>query len=86
MYTLYTIAGMECPYCEKAEKLFQMFDMEYELIEVKKEDGDPYWELFKRNRWSTVPQIVKNDKKHIGGYQDLERHVSNGYYKSVSIL
>ena len=82
MYTLYTIADMDCQYCEKAERLLAENLVEYEIIEADRNDeNDPYWRLFKTNRWSTVPQIVKGGI-HIGGYTDLVQHFRTGHYKS----
>jgi len=78
MYTIYT--RDTCGYCEKAEKLLQDRFLEYELIDV---DSDPETlKMFKRRAWSTVPQIMKGDV-HIGGYEQLESHFKNDYYKSI---
>lgn len=78
MYTVYT--KDTCGYCEKAEKLLQDNYLEYELIDV---DSDPETlKMFKSRKWSTVPQIMKGNL-HIGGYDQLKIHLSNGYYKSV---
>ena len=77
MYTVYT--KDTCGYCEKAEKLLQDNFLEYELIDVA---SDPETlKMFKRRRWSTVPQIMKGDL-HIGGYEDLKNHLSSGFWKS----
>jgi glutaredoxin 3 len=78
MYTVYT--KDTCGYCEKAEKLLQDNYLEYELIDV---NSDPETlKMFKRRKWSTVPQIMKGNL-HIGGYEQLKLHLSIGYYKSV---
>jgi glutaredoxin len=78
MYTIYT--KDTCGYCEKAEKLLQDSYLEYELIDV---DSDPETlKMFKSRKWSTVPQIMKGGL-HIGGYDQLKLHITNGYYKSV---
>jgi glutaredoxin len=77
MYTIYT--KDTCGYCEKAEKLLQDRFLEYELIDVQ---TDPQTlEMFKRRKWSTVPQIMKGDV-HIGGFEQLEEHINTGYWKS----
>jgi glutaredoxin len=77
MYTIYT--KDTCGYCEKAEKLLQENYLEYELIDVS---SDPQTlEMFKRRKWSTVPQIMKGGL-HIGGFDQLKLHITNGYYKS----
>jgi len=77
MYTIYT--KDTCGYCEKAEKLLQENYLEYELIDVP---SDPQTlEMFKRRKWSTVPQIMKGGL-HIGGFDQLKLHITNGYYKS----
>mgnify|MGYP000094080285 FL=1 len=77
MYTIYT--KDTCGYCEKAEKLLQENYLEYELIDVL---SDPQTlEMFKRRKWSTVPQIMKGGL-HIGGFDQLKLHITNGYYKS----
>jgi len=77
MYTVYT--KDTCGFCEKAEKLLQDNFLEYELIDVP---SDPQTlEMFKRRRWSTVPQIMKGEL-HIGGYEDLKKHIITGYWKS----
>jgi glutaredoxin len=77
MYTIYT--KDTCGYCEKAEKLLQENYLEYELIDVL---SDPQTlEMFKRRKWSTVPQIMKGGL-HIGGFEQLKLHITNGYYKS----
>ena len=77
MYTIHT--KDTCGYCEKAEKLLQENYLEYELIDVL---SDPQTlEMFKRRKWSTVPQIMKGGL-HIGGFDQLKLHITNGYYKS----
>jgi len=77
MYTIYT--KDTCGYCEKAEKLLQENYLEYELIDVL---SDPQTlKMFKRRKWSTVPQIMKGGL-HIGGFDQLKLHITNGYYKS----
>jgi len=77
MYTIYT--KDDCGWCEKAEKLLRDSYLEYELIDVK---SDPETlEMFKRRKWSTVPQVMKGDI-HIGGYEQLELHIKGGYWKS----
>lgn len=77
MFTMYT--KDDCIYCDKAEKLLQTNFEEYEIIDYR---SDPEsLELFKRNRWSTVPQIIKGNL-HIGGYEELKLYFQKGYYKS----
>ena len=77
MYTVYT--KDTCGYCDKAEKLLQDNYLEYELIDV---DSDPETlKMFKSRKWSTVPQIMKGNS-HIGGFDQLKLHITNGYYKS----
>jgi len=62
MYTIYT--KDDCGWCEKAEKLLRDSYLEYELIDVK---SDPETlEMFKRRKWSTVPQVIRATFTSVG--------------------
>ena len=65
-----------CPYCNAAKVLLKNLKLEYNeiLIDNKPSVKEQMIKLSNRN---TVPQIFFG-KKHIGGYDDLERLKKNG--------
>jgi len=69
MYKIYSKAG--CIFCDAAMELLDKHNIKYEEIKVlMNEDAK---NLFKKNHWKTVPQIIDNEGKHIGGYTELKK-------------
>ncbi|PTQ89330.1 glutaredoxin 3 [Agitococcus lubricus] len=58
-----------CPYCVRAKHLFQRKGVNYEEIDVSR-DQNLRQQLIERTRQRTVPQIFINEQ-HIGGCDDL---------------
>ena len=59
-----------CPYCVRAEKLFEKKDIKYEKIRVDLEEDRLTEMLARSNGRKTVPQIFVNGH-HVGGFDDL---------------
>ena len=57
-----------CPYCDRAERLFDELGVEYEEIDVT-HDQETRQELVERTGQKTVPQIFI-DGEAIGGYDE----------------
>jgi len=71
-YKIYSKAG--CIFCDEAMKLLDEHKIEYEEIKVP---GNKEAEnLFKTNRFKTVPQIFTDRDVWIGGYQDLKKKLN----------
>ena len=68
----------ECPWCDKALALLDERGLPYSYLNVRTNDharGD-----LLRMGYRTVPQVFLEkhaglDMKHIGGFEDLERHL-----------
>lgn len=58
-----------CPYCKAAKELLSKKGLNFEVIDVQK-DNTKLQEMLNRSKRRTVPQIFFNDR-HIGGYTDL---------------
>lgn len=58
-----------CPYCVRAKMLFQRKGVNYEEIDVSR-DNDLRLKLMQQTKQRTVPQIFINEQ-HIGGCDDL---------------
>ena len=63
-----------CPYCKAAKTLLSKRGLNYEEIDVQK-DNNKFQEMLKRSQRRTVPQIFFGDL-HIGGYTDLVEHIN----------
>ena len=72
MYTIYSKAG--CIYCDAAMDLLDKENISYNEIKVHLDEKA--MTLFKQRKWKTVPQIINNEGKHIGGYEDLKKFLS----------
>ena len=66
------ITADTCVYCDKAKKLMENFNIDYEEHNVSNND---ILQDFKKQGFKTVPQIW-NDEEYIGGYTDLVKYVS----------
>ncbi|NRB10964.1 MAG: hypothetical protein HRU35_05065 [Rickettsiaceae bacterium] len=64
-----------CHYCVLAKKLLSDKKINYEFIDLS-ENQDLYLKLVKQTKQKTVPFIFINND-FIGGYQDLEKFISN---------
>ena len=73
MYKIYSKAG--CIFCDAAMELLDKHNINYE--EIKVHMSESAINLFKERKWKTVPQIMDNTGKHIGGYDDLKKMLSN---------
>jgi glutaredoxin 3 len=72
MYTIYSKAG--CIFCDAAMDVLDKRGISYEEIKVPvNEDAVT---LFKERKWKTVPQIMDDNGKHIGGYEDLKLYLN----------
>lgn len=62
---------MLCPYCDAAKNLLKNLGLKYDEILI---DNDPMvkQQMIKLSKRETVPQIFFG-KRHIGGYDDLEK-------------
>jgi glutaredoxin 3 len=65
-----------CPYCKAAKRTLENKGWDYEEIDVANSEA-ALTEMLQRSRRRTVPQIFFGDT-HIGGYDDLERYLSDG--------
>lgn len=65
-----------CPYCDRAERLFDSLDVDYEEIDVT-EDDETRQELVDRTGQKTVPQIFI-DGESVGGYDDVKALKDSG--------
>ena len=61
-----------CPYCQKAKDLLKSKDLQFEEIVLGKDTTSVG--LFSVSGQSTVPQVFI-DGKHIGGSEELEKHL-----------
>jgi glutaredoxin len=67
-------AGYGCPYCTKAKELCESKKIPYVYRNID-EEPDFFDQLVGRiQKWKTIPQIFIG-AKHIGGYDDLIKHL-----------
>lgn len=71
-YKVYSKAG--CIFCDAAMELLEEKGIEYE--EIKVPGNEEAIELFKMNRFKTVPQIFTDRDVWIGGYEDLKKKLN----------
>ena len=71
-YKIYSKAG--CIFCDAAMELLEAKGIEYE--EIKVPGNEEAMELFKMNRFKTVPQIFTDRDVWIGGYEDLKKSLN----------
>ena len=74
MITIY--GKSNCPYCKKAIKYCEVYDLPYEYIDIEKKES--WFKEYLKNvsKMTTVPIIYENKDKLIGGYNELVN-----YYK-----
>jgi len=70
-YKVYSKAG--CIFCDAAMELLEEKGIEYE--EIKVPGNEEATNLFKMNKFKTVPQIFTDRDVWIGGFQDLKKKV-----------
>ena len=75
MYTI--IYGKYCHWCDKAKDLLDEKGIPYQSFEVGPQEGIPnaLRGLFRLAGLKTVPQIFDSSANHIGGYEDLVKHL-----------
>ena len=66
--TIYT--SDNCAFCQEAKEIIKEKKLQYEEINISKDDKLKNEMIKKYNGMITVPQIFVNSK-HIGGYEDL---------------
>ena len=66
--TIYT--SDNCAFCHAAKEIFKEKKLQFEEINISKDDKLKNEMIKKSNGMITVPQIFVNSK-HIGGYEDL---------------
>ena len=69
-----------CPYCKKAEMLFQEKGLDYRKIDISENEEEyrnKLGEYYGIKGRVTVPQIIIGDKR-IGGYDDLNKMNKSG--------
>ena len=70
-YKIYSKAG--CIFCDAAMELLEKKEIPYE--EIKVIGNEKAMNLFKMNRFKTVPQIFTDKDVWVGGYQDLKKNL-----------
>lgn len=65
-----------CPYCDRAERLFDDLGVDYDEVDVTN-DQETRQELVERTGQKTVPQIFI-DGENIGGYDSARELKSTG--------
>lgn len=71
-FTIYTQAGFNCPYCDKAKELLDTKELDYA---VKSLDRESLITVAGIANMTTVP-IIYHGNTLIGGFDDLEAHLS----------
>lgn len=72
---MYTVYGTDtCPYCNMAKDLLQSKGIPYQYINIQ--DSEEYTEYFQQCGWQTVPQIIDENEKYIGGFTDLREKLN----------
>ena len=64
-----------CSWCQRAKALLDQHGIDYTEVNVT-EDRALQKEMIERSGRQSVPQIFF-DEEHIGGYDDLVRHLQN---------
>ena len=64
-----------CPYCIRAKQLLDQKSVDYNEIAVDK-DPKKHREMVDKSGRTSVPQIWIN-QEHIGGYEELKKHLNN---------
>ena len=60
-----------CPYCVMAKNLLQQRQIAYDEIRIDGFTSDEREALCRKNKMYTVPQIVLDGEKVIGGFDEL---------------
>jgi glutaredoxin len=72
MYKMITAEG--CPFCTKSAELMFRNDI---FFKTESLNGNKILQdLMKRSGFTTVPQVWDSGGVHIGGYEDLVKHIS----------
>lgn len=74
MKGVFVVLGKEnCPWCDKAEDLLIKTGLGVLYHDIY--DHPHYLSLLKLANLKTVPQVFAPSGKHIGGYEDLVKHI-----------
>jgi glutaredoxin 3 len=66
-----------CPYCVNAKALLDELNVEYEAIDITS-DHDKLMEIAEKSGQMTLPQLVVNDEKWLGGFDDINSLYNKG--------
>ena len=73
---MYKILGTPvCSFCNQAKELLSSKGLDYEYVDITT-DPDSL-KIFQDKGFRTVPQIFTDTGEHIGGYQDLLKHLNS---------
>lgn len=78
MYVIFT--GDKCKWCDKAKAQLTLADEPFLELPIRKtQNGDTlsdyYFNLWRSMGFTSVPQVFSGST-HIGGYEDLVRHLN----------
>jgi len=68
-----------CPWCDKAAKLLNDKEVHFITVELSSQTQGQaaMLTLAKMAGFTTVPQVFTHDGTHIGGYEDLVKHLGS---------
>ncbi len=73
MYSILT--GPSCRWCVRTKMLLEDKGLPYVAYDLSEPENKMRKEMFLLSGYKTVPQIYGPDKGHIGGYEDLVKHL-----------
>jgi len=75
-----------CPWCKKAKKYLEDYDLEYEVIDLDKSKnmGKIREQLITETKQNTVPNIFIGDY-HVGGYTNLQNLGLSGELEEILV-
>ena len=82
MYTVYTTN--DCTFCTKTKTLLKEYNCEY--INIILDTPDKKKDFKETTGLKTVPQIYTDHGIHIGGYDELIKHMHRKLDENVSIM
>jgi len=69
-----------CPYCVQAQELLEKHEANFKLVKFEEDQKKILQEIKAAYEWDTVPMIFQVTDhaiiNFIGGYTDLEKHLS----------
>ena len=72
MFTIYTTEN--CVFCTKAKTLLKKHNSEY--VNVILDTPEKKKDFKEKTGFKTVPQIYTDNGHHIGGYEELKKHLA----------